>query len=966
MADRHKILFGLGRRTGPTSRWSAVAPALILICLGTGGAYAQQPSSGVLVPGNAAVTGFSGALPPIQIAPGIDPSEKTFIDLNGPSLRIFDLQHMGGPTAAQLVGAPAPFTFTAAQIGQLFGVAADDASPPNIYAAATSAYGLPIVAPGSDGQLQHIRIGAPNASFMPGLWGPQGGPGSIWKIDGVTGAVSLFATVTTNGRANSGAALGGLAFDPDSKSLYVADRETGLIHRFGLNGHELGTYDHGITGRTAQGLPPVPWAAQQPVDITSPQFDSGQPATWNLAAPERRVFGLAVHDRRLYYAVADGLQIWSVGLNPDGSFANDAAIELAVPPSTGPTEISKITFDEQGRMFLADRPAPTGAFDFEALAVPAIGRVLRYAVVEIMPNGRRVWQQQPDEYAIGFPPDFRNANGGVAIGYNYDHNGEIILPSCGGFMWSTGDDLRDAPVPALAAQLSRSGPLHVDGLQGNGTWRIEPDNEPPLASYFIDYSDELEDAAARGHMGDMTIARPCTPPVPTYLILPPRPPPSVPPIRIGEAPPGGGQPPGPPAPPPGTPPGVCPPNQLRNVTTGACGACPRPNIQVNGKCCSVATLAGNAACSNSSCPSGQTAVGPSNFCCPSSQVYNGAGGAPACCSGPLVNGQCPAPPPPPKSICQIGYVPVGGSCCLASQVTSTGVCCPAGHAPAGPNKSQCAVLIPIHVPPLTCCPQGEIPTAGPKSCCPTANVTANGVCCPGAVDPANRNECKTLIPLAACASGYTKMPDGSCCNNRYLGADGKSCNVRGQPCAPGEYRDERGLCVPISSSTCPPGHFRTTSGACLPIPSTACPPGEERDREGKCVPVPTLTCPPGELRDREGHCVSERPAACPRGEIRNGEGACVPERPEPCPRGEIRNGEGRCIPERPEPCPRGEIRNGDGACVPERPAPCPPGEIRNRFGACVRVGPPPRIFIPGRPPGPPHPPGMFVPRRPLP
>ena len=32
-------------------------------------------------------------------------------------------------------------------------------------------------------------------------------------------------------------------------------------------------------------------------------------------------------------------------------------------------------------MFLAERPAPTGAFDFEALAEPAIGRVLRYAIV---------------------------------------------------------------------------------------------------------------------------------------------------------------------------------------------------------------------------------------------------------------------------------------------------------------------------------------------------------------------------------------------------------------------------------------------------------------------------------------------------------------------------------------------------------------------------------------------------------
>ena len=68
-------------------------------------------------------------------------------------------------------------------------------------------------------------------------------------------------------------------------------------------------------------------------------------------------------------------------------------IELAAPPSAaGPTEISKITFDDQGRMFLAERPAATGAFDLEALAVPAIGRVLRYAIVGAAPGGRRVWQ----------------------------------------------------------------------------------------------------------------------------------------------------------------------------------------------------------------------------------------------------------------------------------------------------------------------------------------------------------------------------------------------------------------------------------------------------------------------------------------------------------------------------------------------------------------------------------------------
>jgi len=840
-------------------RWRAIQfwfAAIFILAL-SNTVFAQQNvqrSPGPVVAlGNAAVTGFSGALPPIQIAPGIDPGVQTFIDGNGPSLRVIDLQHMNGPTNAQLVGAPKPFTFPAAQIGQVFGVAVDDNSQPDIYAAATSAYGLPIVAPGTDGRPQHIRVGAPNAAFMPGLWGPQGGPGSIWKIDGATGAVSLFATVTTNGRANSGAALGGVAYDPDSKSLYVADRETGLIHRFGANGSDLGAYDHGVTGRAAQGLPPVPWTSQQPLDITSAQFDSSQPATWNYAVPERRIFGLAVYQHRLYYAVADSLQIWSVGLNPDGSFANDAVIEFAVPPSTGPTEISKITFDEQGRMFLADRPAPTGAFDFEALAVPAIGRVLRYEVVGPAPNGRRIWQEKPDEYAIGLPRDLRNGNGGIAIGYNYDHNGEIILAACGGFMWTTGEDLRNSPDAALAVLLGQSGPLHIEGLQGNGTWRIKPDNEPPLASYFIAYIDGLEDAAARGYMGDVAIPRRCASPAQIYPTAPPQPPPAAPPIRHGGIPPGT-----PPVTPPGTPPGGCSPNQLRNVTTGTCGSCPRPNVQINGRCCSVATLAANASCSNSSCPSGQTAIGPSNFCCNSSQVYTGANGAAACCSGPLVNGKC-LPPPPPKSTCQSGYVPIGNTCCLAGKVTSTGVCCPTGQTPGGPNKSQCVVLIPIHVPPQTCCPPGQIPTTGPQSCCPPANVTTSGVCCPGPVDPANRKECRTLIPLAACAAGYTKMPDGSCCNNRFVGADGASCNVQQQSCAPGQFRDEHGTCVPIPSGACPPGHFREASGACVPIPTAACPPGEERDREGQCVTVPKGICPPGEIRGRDGGCIRAGP-----------------------------------------------------------------------------------------------------------
>ena len=133
------------------------------------------------------------------------------IDVDGASLRIVDLQDMQGPPNAQLVNAPKPYTATAAQVGQVFAVALDNAVPPNIYVAASSAYGLPIVRARA-GEPQHVRRGGTGVTFMPGQWGaaePNGGPGSIWKIDGITGAVTLFANITLDGRPNPGPALAG-------------------------------------------------------------------------------------------------------------------------------------------------------------------------------------------------------------------------------------------------------------------------------------------------------------------------------------------------------------------------------------------------------------------------------------------------------------------------------------------------------------------------------------------------------------------------------------------------------------------------------------------------------------------------------------------------------------------------------------------------------------------------------------
>src|SRR5207302_680780 len=169
MSRNVPLTSGVGPPTPPGRRPARATAFLSAVLLAaTFGVASAQDARGILAPGNAVVTGFSGTQAPPP-APNTDPADLTEIDLAGPSVRIIDLQTMGAPPQAQLVQAPKPFTATAAQLGQVFAVALDDAAAPNIYLAATSAYGLPIVAPGPNGGLARSRQGAPNASFMPGL-----------------------------------------------------------------------------------------------------------------------------------------------------------------------------------------------------------------------------------------------------------------------------------------------------------------------------------------------------------------------------------------------------------------------------------------------------------------------------------------------------------------------------------------------------------------------------------------------------------------------------------------------------------------------------------------------------------------------------------------------------------------------------------------------------------------------------
>lgn len=476
--------------------------------------------------GDAVVTGFSGTLPPDAKKPrpgNKSVADLTFINPDGPSARVVALDQPGRVWDGSLFQAPKTFDVLAKDVGQVFGVALDDQNPPNIYVAATALYGLNIVARGRNGLPERRKKGGPGAGWMKGQFGLdlQGGPGAIYKIDGRTGVPTLFANVTLDGVPNPGTGLGNLAYDSAHKQLFVSDLYTGMIHRFDLTGKELGSYDHGVTGLTAARLPTVAFNPRNRPNIANDKFDSEKPDSWGFAPAARRVWGLAVHDGRLYYSLVSGPQVWSVGIERDGSFASDPRWELDVPAQAGPLPVSDIAFSHNGAMILAQRALTAGTYDYSAFTRPGEPQVLRFWLKgpnEPPSPGR--WKLVPEEYAVGFAGNFRNTNGGVALGYGYGQDGTLSPQGCEAALWTTGQSLRNNP--ALRSQLEPGGPLVVHGLQGSPSDLVRRgSNDAPSTSYFVDYDDNFRNPRASGHMGSVRIyTTPCATPIASAAPVP--------------------------------------------------------------------------------------------------------------------------------------------------------------------------------------------------------------------------------------------------------------------------------------------------------------------------------------------------------------------------------------------------------------------------------------------------------------
>jgi hypothetical protein len=204
-------------------------------------------------------------------------------------------------------------TWTVANLGRVFGITLDSFG--NIYLAPST------------------------------VWGATQNPGTIKRIDGITGAISDFATIPNNGPA-----LGNLNYDCVSETVYVSNHEDGRIYQIDMDGDVVSTYHHGSG------------------DVTMGEAnDPGEP-NGGFAPLGERPWAVQSNAGRLYYSVwvesgggnaNENNSVWSVAYVSSSGVPDPATAvkELEVPSTSGSSSqpVSDISFAHNGWMLVAQR-----------------------------------------------------------------------------------------------------------------------------------------------------------------------------------------------------------------------------------------------------------------------------------------------------------------------------------------------------------------------------------------------------------------------------------------------------------------------------------------------------------------------------------------------------------------------------------------------------------------------------------
>jgi hypothetical protein len=354
--------------------------------------------------GQAVITCFSGFLP-----------GTTTLNPSGPVLATVDIRDQSAAphgTNWPIAGSGGIYhksDWDANNMGQVFGLTIDGNN--NIYASATTIYGY------------YLPTGMSNAAY-----------GNVYKIDAITGNVSVFATLPQNLTNPSG--LGDIWYDAPNNQFFVSNFYDGKIYRLNAAGLPLDMYDF---AGTTYGTP-------------SPGF----------IARGERVWAVATYNNKLYFSVWNedhyrpnsGVknQIYSVALSggiPTGSatLVHDMSNFTSTVTQIYSNPVSDIHFSQTGNMLVAERSMNN---DFGNSSINVGEQAHRSRIIELSPvntwSSERIYYVGNTSYdgSGGFPMNYHaNSAGGVDYGYESYNPSAAPAPSkCDSMVWGTGDALR--------------------------------------------------------------------------------------------------------------------------------------------------------------------------------------------------------------------------------------------------------------------------------------------------------------------------------------------------------------------------------------------------------------------------------------------------------------------------------------------------------------------------------------------